>query len=86
MNTQPHRGILIGGLVIITVGFANAELNQKPVSRVLVGGVGFLLLASLLDAIGGKASALASALVGLAVVAVVLAEGIPILSYLSSKK
>jgi hypothetical protein len=86
MNSEPHRGILIGGIVIITVGFANASLNKKPVSRVLVGGVGFLFLASLLDAFGGKASMLASAFVGLAVTAVLLSEGIPILNYLTSKK
>jgi hypothetical protein len=86
MNTQPHRGILVGGIVIITVGFANAALTKKPVSKVLVGGIGFLLLASILDAIGGQASAFASAIVGLAVVTALLAEGVPILTYLATGK
>ncbi len=86
MNTQPHRGILVGGILIISVGFANAMLTQKPVSKVMVGGVGFLLLASVLDALGGAASKFATAIVGLAVVTALLAEGVPIMQYLATGK
>ncbi len=72
---QPNNTILVGGVIIIAVGFVNALENKQPETKVLAGGVGFLLLASLLDAIGGGAAKLATALVGLATVTVVLVEG-----------
>lgn len=72
---QPNKGILVGGLIIIGVGAVSAIVNNRPETPVFAGGVGFLLLASLLEAIGGKAAKLATALVGLATVTVILVEG-----------
>lgn len=72
---QPNSTILVGGLIIIGVGAVSAIVNNRPETPVFAGGVSFLLLASLLDAIGGKAAKLATALVVLATTTVVLVEG-----------
>ena len=72
---QANKTILIGGIVIISIGAISAALNKKPETPVLVGGVGFILLASLLDVLGGNWSKLAIAITGLAVVSSVLVEG-----------
>ena len=62
-------------MIIISVGVVNAAQNNRPETGVLAGGIGFLLIASLLDAVGGYASKLATAIVGLATFTVVLVEG-----------
>lgn len=72
---QPNGTILIGGTVIIAVGVANAVINNRPKTRVFAGGVGFLLLASVLDTFGGQAARFATALVGLATFTVLIVEG-----------
>lgn len=71
---MPNKTILVGGMIIISVGVIQAAIKKKPETPALVGGVAFLLLASLLDAIGGRVSVLATALVGLATVTVVMTE------------
>lgn len=71
---QPNQAILAGGVVIITVGFASATVNNRPKTPVFVGGVGIVLFASLIEMIGGNAAKLATAFMGLAVVAVLLVE------------
>lgn len=70
-----NKGIIIGGLIIIGVGAVNAAVNNRPQTPVFAGGVGVLVLASLLDALGGRAAALATALVGLAATTVLFVEG-----------
>lgn len=72
---QPNNTILIGGLLIISVGFVNATINNRPKTPVFAGGIGFLFLASLLDTFGGNASKFATAIVGLATFTVLLVEG-----------
>lgn len=70
-----NNTILIGGVVIITFGAVSALYNSKPETPVFIGGIGFILLASLIDMFGGEWSKLASGLVGLSVVTVILVEG-----------
>lgn len=72
---QPNKAILIGGAVIIGVGVVNAAVNNRPETPVFAGGVGVLLLASLLDALGPGPSKIGVALIGLATTTVLLVEG-----------
>lgn len=69
-----NKTVLVGGGVIITVGYANAVVTKGNPTRVIVGGMVFILLASLLELAGSKASALASGIVGVAVLTVILVE------------
>ncbi len=69
-----NKTVLIGGTVIITVGYVGAITTKGNPTRVVVGGIVFVLLASLLELAGPRASALASGLVGVAVLTVVLVE------------
>jgi len=71
---MPNKTILLGGAVIIGVGVIRAATNNKPETPVFAGGVAFLLLASLLDALGGGAAKVATALVALAATTVVVTE------------
>lgn len=71
---QANKSILVGGMIIIGVGVIRAATNNKPETPVLAGGVAFLLLASLLDALGPGPSKLATALVALAATTVVITE------------
>lgn len=72
---QPSQEILVGGIVILTLGFANASINKKPETPVLVGSIGIVLLASLLDVASPGLSKIAVGLVGLAVVTSIITEG-----------
>lgn len=72
--------------MIIAVGFVNATINNRPKTPVFAGGVGFLLLASLLDAFGGHAARLATAIVGLATVTVLIAEGPALIAALQNSR
>ena len=69
-----NKTVLIGGGVIITVGYANAVVTKGNPTRVIVGGIVFILLASLLELAGPRANAIASGLVGVAVLTVILVE------------
>lgn len=69
-----NKTVLVGGTVIISVGVVNATVNKGSPTKVLVGGITFILLASLLELGGPGPSRLASALVGVAVLTVVLVE------------
>lgn len=71
---QSNQAILAGGVVIISVGFVSATVNNRPKTPVFAGGVGIVLFASLIDLAGGKAATLATAFMGLAVTAVLLVE------------
>lgn len=66
--------ILVGGILIISVGAVNAMVNKRPETPVFAGGIGVILLASLLEAIGTGPGRVAAALVGLASVTVLFAE------------
>lgn len=83
---QSSKTILIGGIVIISIGVVNAAVNKRPETPVFVGGIGFILLASLLDTIGGQWSKVASGLVGLAVVTSLLVEGPALFTAINNAK
>lgn len=71
---QPNQLIVSGGVVIITVGFISAVVNNRPKTKVFAGGIGIMLFASLIELAGPQAAKLAEAFVGLAVIAVLLVE------------
>jgi len=75
--------ILAGGVVIITVGVINALTVKKPLTPVFAGGVGILLISGLIASFGGNAEKLAEGFVGLAAIAVVLADGSALFKALS---
>jgi hypothetical protein len=81
---EVNKSILIGGIVIISVGAVYAIVKGRPETPVFAGGVGFLLLASLLDVLGGGFSKLATALVGLATVSVIIVESPTLFSALQT--
>ena len=82
-----NKTVLVGGAVIITVGYANAVVTKGNPTRVIVGGMVFILLASLLELAGPRASAIASGLVGVAVLTVLLVEAPSIQqAYLNAQK
>lgn len=85
-SSTSARVILIGGIVIISIGAINAAINKRPETPVFAGGIGFILLASLLDAIGGGLSRIAVGLTGLAVVTVVLVEGPSLFQAITNSK
>jgi uncharacterized membrane protein len=61
-----NRTVLFAALFIGLVGGLQAFMNHGKLSRVLIGTYVLLLLLALVDAIGGAASQLASALALLA--------------------
>lgn len=66
--------ILLGGIVIISIGVVNATINNRPETPVFAGGIGVLVLASLLDAIGPGPGKIAAAIVALAATTAVFVE------------
>jgi uncharacterized membrane protein YecN with MAPEG domain len=72
---QPSVFILTGGLLILGVGFTYAVVSNRPKTKVLAGGIGVIVIASVFDIMGGYASKFGAAIISLAVVAVLLAEG-----------
>jgi hypothetical protein len=75
MKTAPNNFVLIGGIVIIGIGWVNAASQNKPVSKVIMGGVSFIVIASLLDLAGGYAAKFANGMVALALVTTIIVEG-----------
>lgn len=71
---MPNKTILIGGAIIIGVGVIRAATQSKPETPVFAGGVAFLLIAALLDALGPGPAKVATALVALAATTVVVVE------------
>src|SRR6185437_14871695 len=71
---QSNRTVLLGGAIIIVVGFAKAVTSGGSTTKVFAGGVGIILLASLLELAGETGSRMASGLVGIATVTVLLVE------------
>jgi hypothetical protein len=71
---QSNRTVLLGGAVIIVVGFIKATTSGGSPTRVFAGGVGIVLLASLLELAGNIGNRMATGLVGIATITVVLVE------------
>ena len=67
--------VLVEGGVIIGLGVLYTVQNNRPVTPVFVGGVGLLLLVSLLEVLGGNAFLIGKALLSLATFSIVIAEG-----------
>lgn len=82
MAVRTNNIILVSGMIIISLGAINAALQKKPETPVLAGGIGVLLIASLMEAIGPGPGKVASALLALAAVTVVTVEAPPILTAL----
>ena len=85
------RVILTSGLVIIGVGVAGKlsgtkKLASKSYTNLIIGGVGFTLLASLLAMTNPQVARVVAGLTGLAAVTVVLVNGQPLLDLLSQKR
>ena len=72
---QANKSIVIGGLIIITVGAVNAAMKSRPETPVFVGCVGVILLASILDTFGPGWSRIATGFVWLAAITVLIVEG-----------
>lgn len=68
-----EQKILIAGVVILAIGIGKAALDKKPIDKPIVGGVTFVLLLSLVSALGPALSDLAGdfALLGMATVVLV---------------
>jgi len=69
-----NNKIVVATVVIAGAGVVNAWMNKKPITTVIIGSYILLLILSLMDMFGGKASQLASAFAMLAVVYVLLTE------------
>lgn len=68
-----EQKIIIAGVVILVIGIGKAALDKKPLDVPIVGGVTFVLLLSLVSALGPALSNLAGdfALLGMATVVLV---------------
>lgn len=71
---KSSNGVLIGGLILLTVGFTRATLQNKPKTPVIAGALGVVLFASLLELAGTNATKVANALVGVAVLTALITE------------
>lgn len=72
---EVNRTILVGGMVIIGFGVITAIVNNRPKTPVFVGGVGVVLIASILDLMGPTMAKIGGGIIALAVVTVVMVEG-----------
>jgi len=75
-----NKQIVTAVAVIAAGGVANAWINKRPVTTIVIGSYILLLVLSILDMFGGKISQLAGAIAMVAVVMVILTEFIPLLS------
>lgn len=67
--------ILIEGGIIIGLGVIYVIQNNRPLTPVFVGGVGLLLIVSLLEVVGGIWATIGKALLTLATGTIVISEG-----------
>lgn len=79
-----NKQVIASTLVIMAVGVLHAWTSKPPqgITTVIMGGYGVMLVLAVIDMFGGGMQKLASALSLLAVVAVILLEGLPILQHL----
>lgn len=69
-----NKSVVASTAIIMGSGIANAWINKKPVTRVIVGGYVFMLMLSIGDMFGGDLGKLMSALALLAATYVLLVE------------
>lgn len=74
-----NKHIIAATLIIGVSGIIKAWQSKKPITPVILGSYVFMLVLSIIDMFGGKASQLAGALAMLAVVAVILNTWAPLL-------
>jgi len=67
-----NKEIIASAFVIGGAGVANGLIQQKPITKVLIGDFVFLLMLSIVDMFGGPFSSLSSALALLASLVTVL--------------
>ena len=70
-----EKKIIIAGVVILVLGISKAAIDKKPLDVPLVGGIGFILLLSLISAFSDSASNLAGDFAILGMVTVLLVDG-----------
>lgn len=78
--------ILVSGIIIISVGAVNAAMKSRPETPVFAGGIGLLVLASILDALGEGGTRLATGLMALALTTVLLVEGPALFAAITAKQ
>lgn len=76
--------ILVEGGIIILFGTVYVIQHNRPVTPVIAGSVGLLLLVGLLDAFGGGYAKVGKALLSLATFTVVIAEGSSVFSAINN--
>lgn len=69
-----NQKIVVAVIVIAASGIANAWINNKPITVVVIGSYILLLVLSIMDMFGGGLAQLASALAILAATYVLLTE------------
>lgn len=69
-----NKSIVASTAVIMGSGLANAYLNKKPITRVIIGGYVFMVMLSIGDMFGGDIGKLMSALALLATTYILLTE------------
>lgn len=76
-----NKPIIAATLVIMAVGVIHAWTSNPPqgITRIVLGGYILMLILSVFDMIGGGLASLSRAIAMLAMVTVLLLEGIPIL-------
>lgn len=69
-----NRQIIVAAIIIGASGVANAWINSKPITTVIIGSYVFLLILALMDMYGGTLSTLSGALAMVAATYVLLTE------------
>lgn len=78
-----EKAILVGGVVVISIGLLNAIVRNRPKTKVFAGGIGVILITSLLASFGPGPAKVAVGFMGVAVTAVLLVEAPPVLGALN---
>lgn len=74
-----EQRILVAGGLILVIGTVSSYQKKKPLDKPIIGGLTLILLLAGLAALGSGPAELAGQFALLALVAVILAEGVPIL-------
>lgn len=69
-----NKKVIVAVMVISASGIANAWINNKPITRVVIGAYVLLLVLSIMDVFGGSMSTLAGGIAMVAMTYVILTE------------